>query len=299
MLRTSLPYVLGLALAWGLNPVVSRVGIEQITVLEYTGLRFIIAVVIFAILIQVLPNRHWSRSRMVWIDSSVIGVLGTALPFLGIIGSLQFLSAGVTALMVTATPAFIVTAAHFALPDAKLTRLSILGVLIALSGSLLLVILGENGLPDIQTANPIGYLMIFGVQCLDALVAVYIRRRMQTYDTFEVTSIRMVAAMLFTLPFVLAFGTTDYGAVDINGWGALLFSAVISTVLAQLLFFYITRVFGTTSLAVTLYLVPIVALTFGAIVLGEEITVGMLGSMILILVGVFVINQERSKTSTA
>ena len=293
MKQSSLPYVLSLALAWGLNLVVSRVGIDQITVVEYTGLRFVIAVAIFALLIRLLPNRQWSRDRQVWIDSCVVGVFGTALPLLGIIGSLQFQSAGVTGLLVTTTPAFIVTVAHFALPDAKLTGMAVFGVVISLSGAVTLALLGENGLPNIQEANPIGYLMIFGVQCLDAGVAVYVRRRMQSYDTFEVTSIRMVAAMVFTMPFAMVFGATDYSVVDINGWGALLFSAVVSTVFAQFLFFYVTRVFGTTSLAITIYLVPIVALTSGAIFLGEEITMGMIVSMILILAGVYLINRER------
>ena len=47
--------------------------------------------------------------------------------------------------------------AHFFLPDESLNRQKIMGVGLALGGALLLLMLGETGLPDVSHASPIGY----------------------------------------------------------------------------------------------------------------------------------------------
>ncbi|MEM6530804.1 MAG: DMT family transporter, partial [Chloroflexota bacterium] len=172
------PYIVTLGLSWGLNLVVSRAGIAEIATLEYTFLRFAISTVIFAIFIALSPHRQWSRNPLLWRDAAVVGIFGTAFPLLALMGSLNFQSAGLTSLLVTTGPAFIVTVAHFLLPDAKLTRQAVAGVLIALCGAALIVILGESGLPDLTEANPLGYMMVVGALMLDSLVAVYVRRRM-------------------------------------------------------------------------------------------------------------------------
>jgi drug/metabolite transporter (DMT)-like permease len=54
--------------------------------------------------------------------------------------------------------------------------------------------------------------------------------------------------------------------------------------------FYNVKRFGATAAAMTLYIVPVVATLGGALVLGEEITSGMLGGMALIVCGIAILN---------
>jgi drug/metabolite transporter (DMT)-like permease len=63
-------------------------------------------------------------------------------------------------------------------------------------------------------------------------------------------------------------------------------------VVAQLLAFYITRTFGTTTIAMVSYVVPLVAILFGVLLLGETITLGMGMGMVLIVIGVLVVNRR-------
>ena len=77
-----------------------------------------------------------------------------------IVSSLQFQSSGITAVLITTSPAITVIMAHFFLPDEPLTRRKSLGVLFALGGALLLAARGESGLPDVSRANPLGYLLV-------------------------------------------------------------------------------------------------------------------------------------------
>ncbi len=287
------PYVLVLGLAWGLNLVFSRFGIREFDPYVFIGLRLLIATAIFAGIYAVSPHRHWSRNPKLWRDATIVGVFGTALPFAGFVGALQFQSSGLTALLVTTAPAIMVTVAHFLLDDARLTRATVIGILTALSGALLIIALGESGLPDVSQANPIGYIMVYTALLSDAFVAVYIRKKMQGTDAFDVTSIRLMVAALVIAPAALWFHPPALAQITMKGWGALLFTATVSTVVAQLLAFYITRTFGTTTIAMVSYVVPLVAILFGVLLLGETVTLGMGVGMVLIVLGVLIVNRRR------
>ncbi|HRW04284.1 MAG TPA: DMT family transporter [Caldilineaceae bacterium] len=288
------PYVLALGLAWGLNLVLSRFGIREFDPYVFIGLRLMIATAIFAGIYAFSPRRQWSRSRKLWRDATIVGIFGTALPFAGFVGALQFQSAGLTALLVTTGPAIVVTVAHFFLADARLTRATVIGVLTAFSGAVLIIALGESGLPDVSQANPLGYLMVFVALLSDAFMAVFIRKKMQGTDVFDVTSIRLAVAAVVIAPLALWLHPPALTAITVKGWGSLLFTATISTVVAQLLAFYITRTFGTTTIAMVSYVVPLVAILFGVLLLGETITWGMATGMVLIVIGVLIVNRRRT-----
>lgn len=286
-------YILALGLAWGLNLVLSRFGISEFDPYVFIGLRLMIAVLIFAGIYAVSPQRRWSRDPKLWRDATIVGIFGTALPFAGFVGALQFQSAGLTALLVTTGPVILVTVSHFFLEEARLKRATVIGVLTALSGAVLMITLGESGLPDVSQASPIGYAMVFTALLFDAFVAVYIRKNMQGANVFDVTSIRLLVAALAIAPIAIWWHPPVLAQITLKGWGALLFTATVSTVVAQLLAFYITRTFGTTAIAMVSYVVPLVAILFGVLLLGEILTVGMGIGMVLIVVGVLIVNRWR------
>ena len=287
------PYVLALGLAWGLNLVISRFGISQFDPYIFIGLRLLIASIIFAAIYAFSPNRRWPRDARLWRSATIVAIFGTAIPFAGFVGALQFQSAGLTSLLVTTAPAITVTAAHFLLPEARLNRPTVVGVLVALSGAVLVVTRGETGLPNVTQANPLGYIMVFGALISDALTSIFVRKTMQGYDTFDVTSIRLSVAMLLVLPLALWRHPTNFTQISGQAWGALLFTATVSTAVAQLLAFFIVRTFGTTTIAMVSYVVPLVAIVAGMVLLGEAITVGMVAGMVLIVTGLLIVQRWR------
>lgn len=289
------PYVLALGLAWGLNLVISRFGISQFDPYVFIGLRLLIASAIFAAIYAVSATRRWSRDPQLWRSATIVAIFGTAIPFAGFVGALQFQSAGLTSLLVTTAPAITVTVAHFLLPEARLNRPTIVGVLVALGGAVLVVTRRETGLPDVAQANPIGYLMVFGALLSDALTSIYVRKTMQGYDAFDVTSIRLSVAALVILPLALWRHPTDFSQITGSAWGALLFTATISTAVAQLLAYYIVRTFGTTTMAMVSYVVPLVAIVAGVFLLGETITTGMILGMLLIVSGILIVQRWRRR----
>ena len=215
----------------------------------------------------------------------MMGIVGTAVPMVAIVSSLQYQSSGVASILVTSGPALTVVLAHFFLIGESLTLRKSLGVILALSGALLLTLRGETGLPNVTQANPIGYgLVVISLFCFSGMT-VYTRRYMRDFDSFDVTSIQIFAAAIVVMPISLLVVGIDLSQVDWQGYTALTHSAIIPTFLGFMLYFNIVRQFGATTAAMTNYIVPITASVGGVLLLGESVTAGMLVGMGIVPLG--------------
>jgi drug/metabolite transporter (DMT)-like permease len=209
--------------------------------------------------------------------------------------SLKYQSSGITAILNTLGPAIIVVMAHFILPEEPLTKRKIIGVVLALSGALLLVLLGESGLPDVSQASPTGYLLAFTAMICASTSVVYARKYMSDLDSFQVASARIFIAALVALPLSILFVGFNLSRVNQQGFLVLGWAALVGTFLAMFISFYCIKRFGATASAMTAYVIPIVASIGGLLLLDEQITPGMLAGMALIVVGIAIINQRRSQ----
>jgi drug/metabolite transporter (DMT)-like permease len=182
--------------------------------------------------------------------------------------------------------------AHFALPDERLTWRKGTGVILALSGALLLALRGESGLPDVSRASQIGYILVFIAITCGSGMTIYTRKFMRDLNSIEVSSIRMFVATLAIVPLSVIIVGLDLKNVTGQGYVALLYAALVGTFGAFLLAFYNVKRFGATTAAMVLYITPITAAIAGVIVLGERITAGMLVGTFLIVIGIATINQR-------
>lgn len=167
-----------------------------------------------------------------------------------------------------------------------------MGVMLALAGAMLVVLRGETGLPDVQEASVWGYLLVFSNVLLESVTAIYVRRNMRQMDAFGVSSIRISTAALLVLPFGVWLQGDNVTAVTPLGILALCSAGFLAVFFGQFLSFYITQRFGATAFSLTAYIVPVVAATTGVILLGETITIWMLGGMALVALGIMLINRQ-------
>jgi drug/metabolite transporter (DMT)-like permease len=240
-----------------------------------------------------IGKRDWPKGWGVWTGGFILGVFGTALPMVGIVSSLQYLSSGLTSILTSINPAITVMMAHFFLSDETLTRRKGVGVILALGGCVLLVILGENGLPNIEKVNPLGYLFVLGGILGISTMTVYARKYLGSYDTFDITGIRMFSSALVLIPVSLLFEGLDLSRVNLMGLTALFFAAIVGTFLGYLLSFYNIQRFGVSASVMAEYLIPVVAGVIGLLFMDEQITWGMICGIVLIIFGTWIINTNN------
>lgn len=293
MTSQALPYIVVLGFMYGSTLVASRFSVGQFAPATYIGLRLTLAALAHATIYQFSVNRAWSRDCKVWKHALLLGVFGTAVPMTAIVTALTYISSGMASILITTGPAITVLMAHFLLGDEKLNSRKLIGIALALSGTALLTVRGETGLTDVATANPLGYILMFTSIFLGSGSTIYARKYMKTFDAFDVASIRMTAAALTVMPLSLLFVGFDLTAVTPTGYGALGYASLMGTFGGMMLAFYIIKRFGATASAMTAYVVPIITNIGGILLLGETFTVGMLWGALLIVAGIFIINQRR------
>jgi drug/metabolite transporter (DMT)-like permease len=290
----AIPYILVTGLAFGSSLIASRFGINQINPYIFTGLRLAMASLAFLSIYFVnRRNRPWPSQFRLWAYAFILGIFGCAIPMTATLLSLQYISSGIAAILITTGPALTVLMAHFFLADESLTRRKTIGVVLALSGALLLTVRGETGLPDVHQSSPIGYLMILVVMLCVSGTTIYTRKFLQEYDSFDVTSIQIFVATLFVLPISVLLIGLDLQRVEETSYLALIYSALVGTFIGFLGYFYIIKQFGATSAAMTNYLVPVSASLGGVLLLGETITLGMVVGMVIIIAGIVIINYRK------
>jgi drug/metabolite transporter (DMT)-like permease len=286
------PYILFLGIMFGTTLLASRFSVSQYNPMTYLGLRLTIAALGHVIVYTFhFARRRWPHDRRLWKHAIVLGVLGTALPMTCIVFSLQYLSGGMASILITANPAVTVLLANFLLDDEPLSWRKGIGVVFAICGAVLLVVLGETGLPDVESSNPIGYVLVMTGMVVSSVMVIYVRKFMRDFEFYDVASARMIVASLTVMPLSLLLVGFDLSNVDRTGYLALLYAAIIGTFIAMVLQFYNIQRFGATAAVMVAYVIPVVTTIGGVLLLGEQVTVGMLGSMVLIAIGVWQINR--------
>ena len=290
----ALPYVGLLGLLWGTNLVIMRIGVRQFDPMVFVGIRLLMASLAFVAVYTFSGRRIIPTDRKLWLYATFLGIVSTAIPMTAVVTSLTFQSSGVTALLITTAPAYISIAAHFFLPDERMTPRKVLGVLLALSGAALIVLRGESGLPDVSQGNPIGYVLVIAAMLFETAGTILIRRHMQDFSSFDVTAVRLTVAGLTVLPVAILLRGIDLSQVTGSGWFSLVYAAFIGAFSAQILAFNITKRFGATAFSLTSYVIPVVAAITGVLWLDETITGWMMAGMVLIGGGILLINGRRS-----
>jgi drug/metabolite transporter (DMT)-like permease len=296
----ALPFILLQGFLWGTSLLASRYGVGQFHPTVFAGLRQLLASGAYLLVYLVSGGRrHLPRDVRLWRHAAVLGTIGTAAPMTCIISSMQYQSATVTSILLTAGPVITIVMAHFTLSDETLNRRKGLGAMIALGGACLLAARGESGLAEVGRADPLGYALVFLGMLFAGAASIYARRFMREMNTLDVASVRMFSAATLVLPLAVLSAGIDLQAVDTQGYLALAYAAVIGTFVAMGLSFYIVQRFGATAQATALYVTPVVTGLGGVLLLDEQITAGMAAGLGLVAVGLALIRQKGGDAAPA
>ena len=209
---------------------------------------------------------------------ALLALINTAVPFFLIAWGQQYIDSGLAAIFNASAPLF---TALFALPIDRTQRVTgtrLAGVVLAFGGVVLLVGL-ELGGGERAVA---GALAVVGAAACYGVGGLYAGRRFVGLPPALVAFGSLAWATLYVLP---------VGAAQSSmlGWEALvsvLYLGVAATGVAYLLYFGLIAGAGASKAVLVTYLVPSLALVYGAIFLDETVTAVSLAGLALVLTGV-------------
>jgi len=282
-----LALLLGINLIWGVNLVVSKIGLAQIPSILFTLLRFLILAVVL------LPWLRVQRGQMSALAVAAIftGALQFALYFWG--------------LGISTNVAAVAIASQLSVPIATLLSVALLGELVhwrRWSGIGLcfagILVMGFD--PRVAAQWQSLCLVIGGafVGCV-GLIAIkklhgFRPLELQAWIAWLSLPVLLVLSIEFERPDVSALAHVSWGA-----WAALAFTALAASLVAHTGYFYLVQRYPVTSVAPVTALSPVFSVLLSVMFLGETLSLRLIVGGVITLAGVVIITlRERRIVDT-
>jgi drug/metabolite transporter (DMT)-like permease len=270
-----------LAAIWGASFLFIRMGAKELGVFATAGLRVAIA---SAFLLPIVLLRGLGPSlHQHWKLSFAVGILNSAIPFACFSFALLSITTGLSSILNATTPLFGAVIAWLWLKDQP-TGSRAVGLMIGFAGVALLAWDRASFKPD-ASGNATGWAVL---ACLLAtlcygLAASFTKRYLTGLPPLVTATGSQLGASVVLVPLAWWFWPTR--TVSLNAWLTVIALGVLCTGVAYILYFrLIERAGPARALSVT-FAIPVFALLYGGVLLGEEVTTWMLICGVVIIVG--------------
>jgi drug/metabolite transporter (DMT)-like permease len=213
-------------------------------------------------------------------EGFALGVVNGAIPFTLIAWGEKHIDSGVAAIANASMPIFVVLLAIRFRPSERVRGLRLVGFLVGLLG--VAVLAGVH--PEGGWWGVAGTLAVVVASVSYAAGSLWAQRLVERTDGLMLATATMLGGLVVLLPPGLA-QLPD----TVPGWketGSVIALAVIGTALAQIILYRALRSDGAARVSLVTYLLPVTALFYGMLLLGEPLTWQELAGLVLILGGV-------------
>jgi drug/metabolite transporter (DMT)-like permease len=219
-----------------------------------------------------------------------MAITNAIVPWVAIAWGEERITSGLASILNSTTTLWTAVLIYWAMPSERPSIVNYVGVLIGLAGVVILV------LPDLSShgvsANFFGTLAVLVASLSYALNAIYQRTRMRNVSVFDISIGQIAAATVFAVP--LAIPTLPSVHVDPVSLGAVLALGAGGTGIAYLLYYYVMNSLGAVRASGVTLLVPVTAVFWGVVLLGETVSLPMVIGMVVILAGIVLTNLRRA-----
>jgi drug/metabolite transporter (DMT)-like permease len=284
---------LALCLIWGSTWLFIKLGLRDLPPFTFAGIRFLLASAILWAMV-IARRRPLPKTGRDWLKLAWMGIITFALNYGLIFWGEQHISSGLAAVLQAMIPAFGLIFAHFYLPDERLTARKLAGVATGVAGVGLIFYdqMKIEGMAALQ-----GSVALLLSSVCAAYSNVFIKARCQHIDSSVLAAGQMVWGVfpLLTLGAVLEGDPFDHRWSMLSAL-ALAYLALIGSVLAFLLYFWlVTKIEVTKTMLISL-VTPVTALLIGKLTLDERLSWRVAAGSAAILAGIWlIVFQRRSK----
>ncbi|HKB69000.1 MAG TPA: EamA family transporter [Pyrinomonadaceae bacterium] len=283
-----------LCIIWGSTWLFIKLGLEDLPPITFAYFRFLIAFLILFLIMWVRRMRP-SCDRKDWALISLTGVLAFALNYGLLFWGERHITSGLASLLQTTAPVFGLVIAHHYLPGEQLRIGKIVSLLLAVLG-VGLIFSAQLGTKEQSSLWGSGAIVV------GALGLAYANVLVKTYGQNIEPTMLAAGQMFFGLIPLSIIGIALEGNPANLHWTrlailSLLYLAVIGSVIAFILYYWLVRHMEVTKTMLILLLTPLVSVILGAVVLDEKLSWRLLcgGGCIVLGVGLAIFTQPQSK----
>lgn len=272
-----------MVLGWSLNFIIAKAALRYLDVWSLTSFRIILSGAMMLPIYFWTPRRASFDRKDIW-TFVALGFFGVVMNRGLFIVGLNYTTAGHSALIVAVGPILILLLARFMKLE-RITVAKVLGMTLSFVG--IVVLVGGDEL-HLHSGTWVGDLITLGGTLGFALYTVMAKRVARHYDTISMNTFNNLAGAILLLPLgIRQAARLDWGSVRWQGWAGLVYTALISSVIAYLIYFWALKHVAASRLAAYTYAETPIAAFLAVLLLGEKPTGALLAGAGLILAGVY------------
>lgn len=272
-----------LGMIWGSSFLFQRITVPVLGVAVTAVGRIVLAAVVLIGVLAVTRRKLHLRAH--WRDYLLVGLIGSGFPFLLFAFAARSLPAGYSAVLNATVPLFTVVIGWAAGTRPSTSKLA--GVLVGIFGVVTLVRFGTVDLNWMTLAAFAGTLLASVCYAFNART---VKARFAQADPLVVAAGSQVGAAVPLLPWVAI--SPPVQAPTVAALWSLVALGLVCTGLAYALFYRLIRDAGSERAVTVTFIVPVFALLWGAMFLGESITWASAAGCLLVLFAVALIFER-------
>ena len=281
-------------LLFGSLPVIGKIVLAVLPPMALVGIRVAITAAILFV-IQAFRGRIWLKEKSDYWRFAALSLFGVVFNQLFFIGGLSLTTASNTSLLAVMIPVFALAVGSIAGFE-KLTAIKIIGIIFAAAGVIFLI---DPRKASFSSQTTIGDIFII-INCLAYGIYVATSKGAITRNgTFRSMMWVFIFASIVCVPLgAFSLSTIDIAAIDTNIWLISVYIAVGATAAPYLLNAWALSKVNPSTVAVFVYLQPLIGFGLAVLFLGEKINLTFIISAALIFAGVFLVTKKFIPSET-
>ena len=277
MKKSLLAEFVALAAIWGSSFLFMRLGGAEFGVVATAGMRVAIGALVLVPVLRL--SGHWSVLRRNAAPILFIGLLNSALPFVLFAYAVSSISTGLSAILNATVPLFGAVVAWLWLKD-RPGASRILGLVIGFTGVVLLA--AENASFKPGGTGWAVLACLLATVCYGFAASFTKKYLTGVHPLATATGSQIGAALGLALPTLWYWPAHNPGATS---WLAIAALGIVCTGLAYILFFRLIDQLGPARAITVTFLVPVFAILYGTLLLGESLTWWMVSCGAVVVFG--------------
>jgi drug/metabolite transporter (DMT)-like permease len=270
-----------LAAIWGASFMFIKIAVDELAPTTTMALRLVLSALPLLALVVLKHGLRpaFAEMRSIARAAMFLGVVSTALPFTLIAWGETKIDSGVAAIGNASMPVFVAALAIKFRSSERATGSRLFGVVLGLLG--VGVLTGVN--PKGGWAGAVGTLAVVVASISYAVATLYTQGLLDDVHNDVLAAASVTWGAIFLTPLGAIQAPSHFPS-----WGvvaSVLALALLGTVAGQLLYFRLIYRYGSARASLVVYLLPVTALFYGALLLNEPITVSAIAGLVLILTG--------------
>jgi len=282
------------ALFWGLNWLVVKIGLSSAPPFWLATARFVVAFIFLGIVVLVTRTSYAEVQKNFW-KVMYSGIFSYALSYCFVYWGQSHVSSGMAALLFASITFFVAIFSVFMLPDERMTLFKALGVIVGFGG---LVVVYYADLRVNTVKSVLGATSIVLGAASAGYATVYVKKHLRHINAIALSHAQMLSGFILLL--VLSIALEDPRSIEFDAGMILptLYNSIFGTALAFWGFFYLLSRMDTVKLSMVGFVTPIVAILAGWIVLSEDVTVRFFLGAVMVIIGIVLATLDPSAART-